>query len=243
VKKQPKDAFGFLTVVEHERHGLFGGYLVLNEAGRPLEFHCTAPIRPSRPQEILYGNTLRPYLYGEQIGQALLSKAKHPPSIILTDQRPALALQSLIEIPVTFVLPSEPEEAASDSTEKTPFDILGPPIAEQSEDHELVRQTLPATAGAVVAELDRANDPDPYPSPHSAPESQASEEWEIGPASDGSERLMAFRVGVNHLAVPHGAYHIRTEATQRLGRMAEMLDLTEPFSRIREAISEARRGG
>ena len=67
-------ALGFLTVLEHDEHGLVGGYLLLNMAGRPLEFHCTVPVRPNRAQQILFGPTLRPYLYGEQIGQALLAK-------------------------------------------------------------------------------------------------------------------------------------------------------------------------
>ena len=67
-KSQP--ALGFLTVLEHSQHGLMGGYLVLNISGRPLEFHCTAPIKPNRAQQILYGPTLEPYLFGEQIGQA-----------------------------------------------------------------------------------------------------------------------------------------------------------------------------
>src|SRR5688500_11494160 len=59
-------ALGFLTVVEHDQFGLVGGYLILNSSGRPLEFHCTAPVKPSRAQQILYGPTLTPYLYGEQ---------------------------------------------------------------------------------------------------------------------------------------------------------------------------------
>ena len=58
-------AIGFLTVTEHAEHGLFGGYLILNVSGRPLEFHCTAPLKPSRAQEILYGPTLRPFLFGD----------------------------------------------------------------------------------------------------------------------------------------------------------------------------------
>ena len=41
-------ALGFLTVLEHEHLGLVGGYLILNTAGRPLEFHCTAPVKPNR---------------------------------------------------------------------------------------------------------------------------------------------------------------------------------------------------
>jgi hypothetical protein len=94
---------GFLTVVEDQKHGLFGGYLVLNRAGRPLEFHCTAPIRPNRAQEILYGPTLRPYLYGEQIGRTLLEQGKHPAAVVLTDCEPMLAVGEFISLPVILV--------------------------------------------------------------------------------------------------------------------------------------------
>ena len=41
-------ALGFFTVLEHEQQGLIGGYLILNQAGRPLEFHCTAPVKANR---------------------------------------------------------------------------------------------------------------------------------------------------------------------------------------------------
>jgi hypothetical protein len=82
-----------------------GGYLVLNIAGRPLEFHCTAPVKPNRAQQILYGPTLEPYLYGEQIGQALFSKSSLEPLVIFTDRAPALAVRTLIDVPLALVLP------------------------------------------------------------------------------------------------------------------------------------------
>lgn len=66
------------SVVAHEQHGLFGGFLLLNRTGRPLEFHCTAPIRPNRAQDIFYGTSLESYLYGEAIGSTLLAKASCP---------------------------------------------------------------------------------------------------------------------------------------------------------------------
>ena len=97
-------AIGFLTVLEDGQHGLFGGYLVLNTAGRPLEFHCTTPVRPNRAQEILYGPTLRPYLYGEQIGQTLLAKAKSEPLAVCTDVEPALALRDFVSLPLALIL-------------------------------------------------------------------------------------------------------------------------------------------
>lgn len=95
---------GFLTVVEHEELGVTGGYLVLNKMGRPLEFHCTAPVKVTRTQEILYGPTLKPCLYGEQIGWALVEKSREKPACILTDVTPMLALRHLIDCPVALVL-------------------------------------------------------------------------------------------------------------------------------------------
>lgn len=102
-----KPALGFLTVVDDRQHGLFGGYLVVNTSGKPLEFHCTAPIKPNRAQEILYGHTLLPYLYGEQIGQTLLTAAKAEPLAVCTDCQPALALGEYIDVPVVLVLASD----------------------------------------------------------------------------------------------------------------------------------------
>jgi len=110
---------GFLTVCEHEAQGLLGGYLILNPAGRPLEFHCTAPVRPSRAQEILYGATLKAYLYGEQIGQALLEKAKTTPLVVFTDAEPVLTVRDFTSLPVACVIPVPPETPATAASELT----------------------------------------------------------------------------------------------------------------------------
>jgi hypothetical protein len=86
------DAFGFVTVLESPEHGYFGGYLVLSPQGRPLEFRCTAPVAPSRAQEILYGPTLRPHLLADVLGSSLIAGAELPVKVILTDHREMLAL-------------------------------------------------------------------------------------------------------------------------------------------------------
>jgi hypothetical protein len=96
--------FGYLSAVESAEHGFFGGYLLVSMIGRPLEFHCTAPVRPSRAQEILYGPTLRPYLLGEQIAGTLLGKAQLRPQIVLTDQPSVLCLRSQIDVPLIHVV-------------------------------------------------------------------------------------------------------------------------------------------
>lgn len=107
-------ALGFLTVLERQPHGLFGGYLLLNLAGRPLEFHCTAPLRPNRAQQILYGPTLTPFLYGEHIGRALAQKAQTRPLAILTNQADVLALRTHVEVPVGLVQRVEAEAPEGD---------------------------------------------------------------------------------------------------------------------------------
>ena len=122
---------GFLTVIEYQRLGLIGGYLILDRLGRPLEFHCTTPVKANRAQEILYGVTLDAFLYGEQIAQTLIRRAKVKPCTVLTDRPQVLAVQDFIEIPIAFIdtrsvkeqklqicgiesqFPEEPEESKS----------------------------------------------------------------------------------------------------------------------------------
>jgi hypothetical protein len=104
--KPPDTGLGFLTVVKDEESGLFGGYLILNAAGRPLEFHCTAPVRANRTQQILYGPTLEPFLYGELIGRTLVEKATSRVGVIFTDVEPMVCVQSFANVPVAMVLAS-----------------------------------------------------------------------------------------------------------------------------------------
>jgi hypothetical protein len=99
-----KAVLGFLTIVKDCDQALYGGYLVLNLLGRPMEFHCTTPIKPNRAQEILYGPTLEPYLFGEQIGRTLLSKSQLKPVAVCTDREPALAVREYVDLPVALVL-------------------------------------------------------------------------------------------------------------------------------------------
>lgn len=91
---------GFLTIVEIADKGFVGGYLLTNVWGRPLEFQCTAPVKPSRAQEILYGPTLRPVLFGELIAATLIEKAAGEPALVLTDEETALGARPEVKVPV-----------------------------------------------------------------------------------------------------------------------------------------------
>jgi hypothetical protein len=108
--------FGYLSVINSAEHGYFGGYLIVGPLGRPLEFHCTAPVRPSRAQQILYGPTLEPFLLGEQIAGAMLDAAKLKPRLILTNCEATLHARSRISSPM--VLLCENANAASASIDR-----------------------------------------------------------------------------------------------------------------------------
>src|SRR4029079_8816707 len=137
-------ALGFLTVVENEQHGLFGGYLVLNLAGRPLEFHCTAPVKPNRAQQILYGPTLEPYLYGEQIGQVLVAKGSCDVLVLCTDRPAALAVRGFVPLP-TVLVDTGADQAADESNALVRFlfgrNKLAVPVARLA-DRELACERL-----------------------------------------------------------------------------------------------------
>src|SRR5438128_2539215 len=90
-------------MIESAEHGYFGGYLAVSALGRPLEFHCTAPLRPSRAQKILYGPTLEPFLLGEQIAGALLDVAKLAPSLILANCEATLHARSRTKVPMILL--------------------------------------------------------------------------------------------------------------------------------------------
>ncbi len=91
---------GFLETMEVEGRGHVGGLLVTNQHGRPLEFQCTTPVKPNRTQEILYGDTLRPWLLGELIGGTLLERVGIKPDLIVTSDPDILELRNHTGIPV-----------------------------------------------------------------------------------------------------------------------------------------------
>lgn len=113
---------GFLTAIDHADVGIVGGYLVLNALGRPLEFHCTAPLKPTRTQQILFGVALEPYVYGEQVGQALLTKSKLTPVAVCTDRAALLAVRDFCLLPMALVLPSD-DSADASARIRPPFSL------------------------------------------------------------------------------------------------------------------------
>ncbi|QEG32883.1 hypothetical protein Pr1d_01440 [Bythopirellula goksoeyrii] len=109
-------AIGFVTALEDENHGYFGGYLVLSSLGRPLEFHCSTPVQPNQAQRILYGATLRDYVLADLIGQTLLAKSQLPVQAVLTDQREMLGLSLLCDETIACVEPAGCNDAQAEAS-------------------------------------------------------------------------------------------------------------------------------
>jgi len=94
---------GFLRIVATDA-GYVGGMLVTNRLGRPLEFQCTTPVKANRTQEILYGPTLRPFLFSELIGVTLVERLQVKPDVVLIDQEALLDLRDHVSLPIACLL-------------------------------------------------------------------------------------------------------------------------------------------
>jgi hypothetical protein len=147
---QAELSFGFLTTLESPTHGLFGGYLVVDSLGRPIEFHCTAPVKVSRAQQILYGASLDSHLHGQQVGGALLAEAKTLPAVVLTDSASMLHVRPHTTLPVALVQRGGAPDAESDSTA---FAMGGATIRPHASDASLT-DTLAARLSTLATSVD-----------------------------------------------------------------------------------------
>lgn len=97
---------GFL-LVQQENGGYLGGYLVTNAWGRPLEFRLSSAVQPNKVQQILYADTLVPYICGDLIGKALVERAGVPVALVVTTCELALDLRLKLDVPVAWLLPAD----------------------------------------------------------------------------------------------------------------------------------------
>jgi len=161
---------GFMETMEVEGRGYIGGLLITNQSGRPLEFQCTTPVKPNRTQEILFGETLRPWLLGELIGCTLLDRVSIKPGLIITSDPHLLELRSHTSIPVACAADARTKVAEQGSSLRLGGSILRfhdahgidadtlakqkhllPDSADLAEPLERVREALAETVKTVFA--------------------------------------------------------------------------------------------
>ena len=116
--------YGFITIVDVPELGHAGGLLVLSPEGRPIEFHCTAPVAENKTQKILYGQTYPMFLFCDQIGSALVEKSRSKPELLVTDRSELMALGKLSSTPLVKLC-QQIEADAQDARVGAGFDING----------------------------------------------------------------------------------------------------------------------
>ncbi|MDR3108340.1 MAG: hypothetical protein LBU65_01455 [Planctomycetaceae bacterium] len=208
------ELLGFLSVVEHVKFGLIGGYLVLNKAGRPVEFHCTTPVRTTRPQEILYGDSLAPFIYGEQIGQTLVGKSRSETALVFTNAIPVLALQEFTDKPVIYVTLSPKKTDAATNNAANNRETL--PLLSYENDNGNNSGNKTNNESLVSVRL------------HNIP----------GLCVDNWEEI---EIGHKLLALPGHLKITREQQREKLTVLMKTLDFLEPFERIRLALEETQR--
>jgi hypothetical protein len=99
---------GFLQVTFDENTGnAVGGFLVTDNTGIPLEFLITSAVRPTRAQQILYGNRLKSYIAINLCGNQLLNDIKTKPKAIFVSEEFMLGLSAHTPLPVLMLQQTE----------------------------------------------------------------------------------------------------------------------------------------
>jgi len=84
--------------------GYYGGVLVADALGKPLEFRCTTEaVRPTKVQRTLYGESLLPCIATELIGAPLLQAVQVRPEVVLVPDQMLLELRPATTYPVLLV--------------------------------------------------------------------------------------------------------------------------------------------
>ena len=190
-----------------------------------MEFHCTVPVHPNRAQEILCGNTLESFLCGHQIAPALYKRKKTDICAVLTDSVSALCFQDLVKTPV-FLLREAVEE-------REPAKEGGRTVNENGEDScqsiyepgEMDHGEFPRGKFAVGARI---------------PPSRLSDEEFVDSLPGIASGDWSSRDSNGcHFVVSHKITD--SKIWSKIAVFQKLIDLVEPFERIRLAINESQK--
>lgn len=97
-------SIGFLGYREFDDGEAYrGAILVTDEWSKPLEFRCTAPVRPTQLQRTLYGKSLLPHVLTELIAAPLISSVREKPHLILIAEDAYFDVRHKVSTPVIRV--------------------------------------------------------------------------------------------------------------------------------------------
>jgi hypothetical protein len=99
-----KTRLGFLGYMEFDNATAYrGAILITDEWGKPLEFRCTAPVKPNAVQRTLYGQTLMPHILVELVGRPLLDAVQEKPEVVVIQESRFFDLRRKTETPLIRV--------------------------------------------------------------------------------------------------------------------------------------------
>lgn len=235
---------GFLTALGNMTDGLIGGLLILNQVGRPVEFHCTAPVRPNKAQEILYGNTLKGFVCGEQIAPALVGRAKVDLAAVLTNNPEFMTASNLLSVPLGLVF-SHSQETTSDKEKYAVWEYEKDGVKNESCNIDGISNKSDKVYSVGENEIvNNASIPFQFGRPSFFYDSLKT--LPIVPGVDYSLLREVLR-GKNRMAFPAS---FSSELTEKISfneivanvdSFLKFVDSVEPFERIRLAIEEAQK--
>src|SRR5260370_31650924 len=117
---------GFLGHLDFENGAAYrGAILVTNAWGKPLEFRCTAPVKPNPVQRTLYGQTLLPHILVELIALPLLQSCQAKPEVILVQEGSFFDIRHRTDTPVVLLHRQGSDvKVRSESEEEKPEPIV-----------------------------------------------------------------------------------------------------------------------
>ena len=83
--------------------GLMGAALAIDCQGIPVEFRCSAPIRPTALQQALYGHLIHHHIAIDLCGRPLLHSLESEPAVCLVEAVSLFDLQQDLSLPVFHV--------------------------------------------------------------------------------------------------------------------------------------------
>jgi hypothetical protein len=111
----------FMDVILFSDGAIRGGILTTDIETRPYEFRITSAIKPSQLQQMLYGTSLKDYVYGELICAPLIKATKEKISFVLTRERYIMEVRPLVGVPI--VLLAYNEKGAADGVKPISFQV------------------------------------------------------------------------------------------------------------------------
>ena len=127
---------GFLGFFGEPADGepLRGALMITDGGGYPLEFHAATPVRPTRIQRALYGDSLERFVLSELVAVPLIESVQRKPEVIVANRLTVLDLlddASLIFIAAAdgYVTPSQHESKLLDPAAELPPAVVVQPAS------------------------------------------------------------------------------------------------------------------